>query len=290
VKELVLSDGPIEVAVLPDAGARLHRLRAFGHDLLRTPTDPEEHLRDPFFWGGYVMAPWCGRTDARQLRLGSRVVDLPANFPDGTAIHGQVHTRRWEQREDGALGVEAGGDGWPWRYEAGLRIEIHERAVRIELSLVNRADDPMPAGLGIHPWFLKPVEIAIRGAGVHSPNTATPALPVPVSGALDLREVARMGDDLDATWTGLAEPPVELRWPGPGVRATMRTTPAAPYVVAASPAYLDAIAVEPQTHAPQGIRRMLRGEPGGLTTLEPGQTLGLTVELAIERIERPEGH
>jgi aldose 1-epimerase len=284
VKELVLSDGPIEVAVLPEAGARLHRLRAFGHDLLRTPPDPEEHLRDPFFWGGYVMAPWCGRTEAGPMRLGSRVVDLPANFPDGTAIHGQVHTRPWELRGDGSLGVGAGGDGWPWRYEAGLRIDVREPTVRIELSLVNRADDPMPAGLGIHPWFGKPVEIAIRGTGVFSPNTATPALPVPVSGPLDLREVAQMGDDLDATWTGLADPPVELRWSGPGVRVTMRTTPAAPYVVAASPAYLDAIAVEPQTHAPQGIRRTLRGEPGGLTMLEPGQILSLTVELRFDRL------
>jgi galactose mutarotase-like enzyme len=39
--ELRLQEGPIEVVVVPEAGARLHRLRAFGEDLLRTPDDPE---------------------------------------------------------------------------------------------------------------------------------------------------------------------------------------------------------------------------------------------------------
>ena len=94
-----------------------------------------------------------------------------------------------------------------------------------------------------------------------------------------------MADDLDATWTELADPPVELVWPDAGVRATMRSMPPVGYAVAASPSYVEAIAVELQTHAPQGLRRLLNGEPGGLTMLKPGQSLGLTVELAFERLE-----
>lgn len=287
VEVLEFSDGPIELAVLPEAGARIHRLRAFGHDLLRTPEDPEEHLRDRFFWGSYVMAPWCGRIEAGQTTVGSRVIDLGANFPDGTAIHGQVHTQPWEQRPDGTLHIEGGGDGWPWNYEVGLGIAIREVAVRIDLRLINRSSDPMPAGLGIHPWFRRPVRVAIRGATFHSPNTATPAQPEPVLGHFDLRRIGKMADDLDATWTDLADPPVELVWPDAGIRATMRADPPAPYVVAASPGNVDAIAIEPETHAPQGLRRLLRGEPGALTMLKPGQSLGLTVELAFERLDGP---
>lgn len=283
--ELEFSDGAIEVVVLPEAGARIHRLRVFGHDLLRTPADPEEHLRDRFFWGAYVMAPWCGRIDAEAVTVGSRVVDLDSNFPDGTAIHGQVHTQPWERRADGGLGVEAGGDGWPWNYEVGLRIAVKDPTVRLELSLLNRSSDPMPAGLGIHPWFRRPVRVAIRGGAFHSPNTATPPEPQAVLGHFDLRRLGEMAPDLDATWTDLAEPPIELHWPETGVRATMRADPPTPYVVAASPSNVDAIAVEPQTHAPQGLRRLLRGEPGALTMLKPGQTLGLTIELAFERPE-----
>ena len=69
MRELHLGDGPLEAVLLPEAGARLHRLRAFGHDLLRTPSDADDHLREPFFWGGYVMAPWCNRLAAGTTSL-----------------------------------------------------------------------------------------------------------------------------------------------------------------------------------------------------------------------------
>ena len=285
MEELQFSDGAIEVVVLPEVGARLHRLLAFGRDVLRAPEDPDEHVRDPFFWGAYVMAPWCNRIEASPVLVGSRRIALGSNFEDGSAIHGQVYARPWDVRDDGTLRVRAGGDGWPWIYEVGLRIEVVDRSVRIVQTLVNLSEDPMPAGLGLHPWFRRPVLVAIRGDGVHAVNTATEPQPRPVFGPFDLREVGEMSADLDATWTDLAEPPVELRWPDAGVRATMRIVSPTVYVVAASPRHLDAIAVEPQTHAPQGLRRMLNNEPGGLTMLDPDEALGLSVELAFERLE-----
>ena len=45
MEELTFSDGNVDVVVLPEAGARIHRLRAFGHDVLRTPADPAEMIR-----------------------------------------------------------------------------------------------------------------------------------------------------------------------------------------------------------------------------------------------------
>ena len=141
----------------------------------------------------------------------------------------------------------------------------------------------MPAGLGIHPWFRRPVQVAIRGAAVYPENAATEPQPVAVHDQFDLRQVGEMPPDLDATWTDLAEPPVELRWPAVGLRAVMRITAPTVHLVAASPGNLDAVAVEPQTHAPQGLRRLVNGEPGALVRLEPGAALGLTVELAFDR-------
>jgi aldose 1-epimerase len=286
VNELRISDGPIEVVVVPEIGARLHRVRAFGHDVLRTPVDPATHAEDPFFWGSYVMAPWCNRIDAGAVQVEAQRVALASNFPDGSAIHGQVYARPWDVLGDGTLRIRAGGDGWPWVYEVSQRIQVVEGTVRIELALTNRSPDPMPAGLGIHPWFRRPLLVAIRADRVHPSNLPTEPLPEPVSGPFDLRTVGAMADDLDATWLDLAEPPVELRWPEHDIRAVMRTAPPASYVVAASPGSLGAIAVEPETHAPQGLRRMLEGEPGGLARLAPGKTLRLDVELAFERLDR----
>jgi aldose 1-epimerase len=283
--EVVIGDGPLEVVVLPEAGARLHRLRAFGHDLMRTPADPATHLSEPFYWGGYVMAPWCNRIDARPTAIGSRTIDLPSNFPDGSAIHGQVYLRAWERQADGTFAVAGGGDGWPWTYEAGLRVAIDGETVRIDLRLTNTSPDPMPAGIGIHPWFRRPLRTAIRADAFYADNLATETVPKPVAGPFDLRTLNVMADDLDGAWTDLGDPPVELRWDDLGVGMTMRTTPAVPYIVAASPAHVDAIAVEPETHAPQAVRRLLAGEPGGLEMLPPGEALQVSIDLAFVQLD-----
>lgn len=282
MEQLTFASEEVEAVVLPEVGARLHRLRAFGHDLLRTPDDVTTHVREPFFWGSYVMAPWCNRVESGPVQMGRQQVLLDSNFPDGTAIHGQVYEREWKVRGDGTLAVEAGGEGWPWEYEVIQRIEARPRALRIGLEITNLSEGPMPAGLGIHPWFRRPVLVAIRGAAVFSPNSETPARPAPVGGATDLRELGEMAPNLDATWTQLDDPPVELRWPVIGIAATMTVRAPSVYVVAASPADLGATAVEPQTHAAQGLRRLIGGEPGALANLESGATLNLDVTLEFD--------
>jgi hypothetical protein len=55
--------------------------------------------------------------------------------------------------------------------------------------------------------------------------------------------------------------------------------------VAASPTEIDAVAVEPQTHAPAGIRRLVNREPGALTLLDPGATLAMTVRIAFDVVK-----
>jgi aldose 1-epimerase len=289
VEVVRLGGESIEVEVLPELGARLHRLRAFGHDLLRTPDDPATHARDPFFWGAYVMAPWCNRIDAGRITAAGRVVDLAANFVDGSAIHGQVYARAWESRGDGVFRVAAGGDGWPWPYEVTQRIDVEADALTVELVLVNRSDAPMPAGIGLHPWFRAPVEVAIHAASVYPSNTRSRASSVPVDGIHDLRGRAAMAPGVDATWTDVEEPPVQLAWPDARIGATLRTEGTASHVTAASRVDLGAVAVEPQTHAPQGLRRLLSGEPGALSQLEPGASLRLVIALEMTSTRPPGG-
>lgn len=282
--ELVpISGGPIEVEVLPAIGARLHRLRAFGHDLLRTPWDLEPYVDNPYFYGSYPMAPWCNRVAAGRVVVAGREIDLPASFPDGTAIHGQVSRRAWEDVGDGRFRIAAGDDGWPWRYEVEQRFRIEGDRLELALRLTNLSDDPMPGGVGFHPWFRAPVHVAIAGASVHHSNLATEPLPVPVSRLYDRRHLEPMPVGIDATWSDLGEPPVVLAWPDPGIRATMTVVAPTRFVVAANPAGTDAVAVEPQTHAPDGIRRLVNGEPGGLALIAPGDRLELVVGLTFER-------
>jgi len=280
---LVIGGDPVEVQVLPAIGARLHRIRAFGRDLLSTPASIDTHAADPYFWGGYVMAPWCNRIAPQAVTVGKRTVRPAPSFPDGTAIHGQVAAVPWTRRADGVLAVRGGGDGWPWPYEVTQEVVVTGASVRMTLRLTNLADDEMPAGIGLHPWFIGPLELAVASASV-VPNVDPAAGPEPATGRRDLRAPQLVPLGLDDTWLDVGDPAVELRWPRLGLEATVRLgSDAPPCVAVASPEGAGAVAVEPQTHAPWGLARYLAGDRRGLRALAPGGTLELSITLDIRR-------
>jgi aldose 1-epimerase len=284
---LRMAGGPFEVELLPGVGGRLHRLRAFGHDVLRTPDTLEVHRREPVAWGAYTMAPWCNRLSTAPTPVGDRVVRLPASFADGSALHGQVAAIPWTLADDESLVVRGGGDGWPWPYEVTQRLTIRDACLRIDLSLTNLADGPMPAGLGIHPWFRRPLAVRLAGSRVVPSNLDPAAGLEPVAGDLDLRRLRSVPDGLDGTWTDLDEPALEVRWPELGLTAEISLLADAGRCVAlATLPGIDAVAIEPQTHLPQGLRRLLEGDPGGLHFLAPGATLQLTTEWRFSRATR----
>lgn len=279
---LQIGSDELQLELLPELGGRLHRLRAFGSDLLRTPDDLEAYRDEPFFWGSFVMAPWCNRVPAGRQEAAGASLDLPANFPDGTAIHGEVQTLPWDVDAPGRLRVRAGGDGWPWHYEVTQRLEADGSHLRIALELTNRSDGPMPGGIGIHPWFQRPLHVSFDADRVLTSNEKSGPQPDHVRGEYDLHSMREMPLGLDATWTALHRPDVaELRWPNVGIGATMHVSREAAYLCAASPDGFGAVAIEPQTHAPNGLRRLALGEPGALTLLAPGATLELGVELVF---------
>lgn len=286
---VVIESDAIRLEVLPAMGARLHRLTVFGHDLLRTPDDVHEHRREPFHWGGYVMAPWCNRIDPGPTDVHGTLVDVPSNSPDGTALHGQVYLAPWDERGDGSFAIRAGADGWPWPYGSTLRIAAHDAeagaaTLVIQQVLTNQGVVPMPGGLGIHPWFRGPVEVQIASDRVLPSNLRPDAAAEPVRGDFDLRALRTMPVGLDAAWLDPGHPPVRLRWPDRGLRARIEVvSDSGLCIVAASPPAVGAIAVEPETHAPHGLRRLIDGSPDGLKWIDPGGAIHLATTIVFER-------
>jgi len=275
----------LEVVVLPEVGGRLHRVRAFGIDVLRTPDDPAEHLVDPFFWGGYPMLPWCGRVASGLMRIDNELIDLPANQAEGWAIHGQAYEAPWEVLDESRLRFTGGGEGWPWSYEAQMFFAVDAAALAVDLKLKNTSDEPMPAGIGLHPWFAGPPLLRIPADLAYDDNTMSSPLPVPVAGTYDLRKLRELEVGLDSAWTGLTDRRVELSWPDHGLRAELSAISSANLVFVAAhlAGHVDAIALEPQTHAPQGLRRLVNDEPDPILRLASGDTLRLTITLAFSR-------
>ena len=271
----------LEVVLLPQLGCRLHRLRAFGIDLLRVADAPATHREDPFSWGAYVLAPWANRTRAGTKRVAGRTLDLPANFPDGTAIHGQAYAAAWERTTESSFAFRHEGNGWPWPYEASLAIDVTGGALTLALRLVNRGDTPMPAGIGLHPWFRSPVQIGLAAPSVVARNDDPSAEPSPVSGPLLLTGNRPVPENLDATWVDIHPTSVQLRWPADGIAGQLRLrSPSPVHVAVASPPGAGAVAVEPVTNLPWALDRE---RDGAMSVLPGGESLELIITLELRR-------
>jgi aldose 1-epimerase len=189
----------------------------------------------------------------------------------------------WTVTGAATCAVRAGDDGWPWPYEVTLAAEARDAALSLRWRLTNLANEPMPAGIGFHPWWRGPVQLSVDAGLVYASNVSPTADPRPVSGPLDLRAAGFPADGLDGTWTDASVIPVELSWPELGVHATMTASSGARFVAVATPPDLDAIAVEPQTHAPDGLGRLLDGRADGLMWLPVGEALGLDLQIRVRR-------
>ncbi len=226
----------------------------------------------------HPVRPWSG----------SRTVDLAVNFKDGTAIHGFHYVTPWVVEEVGSYSVSGGGGatGWPWPYTGRVELSVDGSTVHIRHSVTNLGDDPMPAGIGIHPWFRTPVEVRIPARVAIASNADARAPHEPLSEEFDFRAFRELPRGLDAAWTDIDQPCFELLWPQLAISAELRARASTVYVVAASPANVDAVAIEPQTHAPWGMRRLLDKERGGLEWLQPNATLTLDSELSFRRADK----
>jgi aldose 1-epimerase len=284
------ADGDVRVEVLPGLGARLHRIVAFGHDVLRTPPTVEHHRLEPFRWGAFVMAPWCNRVPGGRLVFGERTVEVPTNTVDdgaASAMHGLAYDRPWAPDGDGALRIE-GGDELPWPWSARQGITVDGPTVRVAVSVRNEGGEPMPAGVGLHPWFMADGGLHLRLAAdsvYRAVNLIPVGPPGPVGKRTDLRTLGPPPWGMDDVFTDLAAPFAELVWRERGLRCVMEASAAADHGTVAAFEEMDAVAVEPQTHATDGHRRRRDGEVGGIAVLPPGAELEVVTTLRFSQVE-----
>ena len=134
-------------------------IRAFGwrgQPILR-PTVSDAEV-DPFAMGCFPMVPYANRIANGRFSFDARTVRLQRNWQqDPHPLHGQGWCRSWtiahSENSSATLTFEGGGDEWPWRYRAEQQFRLGPTALTVRLSVENLAQSPMPAMLGIHPYF-----------------------------------------------------------------------------------------------------------------------------------------
>ncbi len=235
--------------------------------------------RDPaLYWGCYPMVPWAGRLSRGRIPTDDGEVRLEANLPP-SAIHGLGFDKSWEivERSETAVTMrcELRGLGWPFGGHAQQTLRMGTKRLELELE-VGGYTKAGPAGLGWHPWFIRPPTGDI-GLSVDASEVLVLDADLAPTGEVrrvtpreDLRSGPPLGDRrLDHVYVRTTGPAV-VRWPDLELR--IEYDKSLQTVVVHTPA--EGVCVEPQTMWPNAPLLAAAGlSDTGMRTLEPGDTL-----------------
>jgi aldose 1-epimerase len=269
----------LEAIVAPAVGGGLAAFRVGGRDVLRAaPAD----AADPLALGEFPMAPYVNRIAHGRFRWRDETIMLPRNFGDHPhPLHGIAWRRAWRSVQESAaaarlmLEAPASAD-WPWAIRVERTVQLTVNALEIVSALTNADTRPMPASLGLHPYFpAHGARLRLRAQaqwltaadGIPTEVARTQAVDALATGA-DVSKLAL--DHCFAGWDGIAE----IAWPDLALR--IETEPAQHFVQVYTPAGAPHFCVEPQSAMPDALNR-----DGGVVDLAPHQTLAFTTRLLL---------
>lgn len=288
-----LSSPAFELEVLPEMGASILNLRAASGRPVMRPV-PLEAVRTSSQCASYTLLPFSNRIRDARFVFGGQEVALRVNTDDGLAQHGDVRNRPWQLLERSDTHLRYGFDSrafadlnWPWAFTAQIEYRLHGPHFDTTLTLTNADDRDMPAGMGLHPYYVRVqdgVDATLQLGADLKYDTDERLLTVggarPVRPDEDYRTPSPVGgrfiDGTYTAWDGLTR----LDW---GVRALTVT---ADNVYSHSVVFTapdGSLALEPVSHATDAFNLAAQGVAGvDARTLSPGQSLAGTVRVTLE--------
>lgn len=286
---IVLEHPPFRLDLDPDAGCRVQRFERQGTGQSATPIfAPAATGADGAPKGGcFPLVPFSNRIAHGRFRFDGRDVALP---PDRLGLPHAIHGHGWKapwrvERADQAEAVVAFDhepDAWPWAYGARQTYGLDADGLTVTLSLENRSDRPMPAGLGLHPYFPRPAGTTVRVAVDRFWRGDATNLPVEQVAASDTMRTGaawtvgdQVWDNCFAGWSGTAV----IAMPSAGLEITIEADPPFGHLVIFVPEGRDFFCLEPVSHANNAVN--LKTEGTGPHILEPGAVLTGTIRIRV---------
>jgi aldose 1-epimerase len=291
---ITLKSGNLEATLHPEIGGALGALRLDGVDLLRPASPATLAAKNALDTACYPLVPFSNRIQQSVLRFRGQEYRLEPNFaPHPHALHGHGYRGPWEVTERSATALALRfayrGADFPSAYLATQRYSVGADALEIEIAVENVGDEAMPAGLGLHPFFVKPpdteLETTVAGVWLSGGGDGIPTEHVTVPAEWDFSARRPLGDVvLDHCFTGWKSRVAVVTWPSRRLRVRLTAAGPTEHLVVFVPAGQDFFCVEPVTNMNDGFNRAERGEAGtGTVVLQPRERLSLGMRLAIER-------
>jgi aldose 1-epimerase len=287
-----LEHGPYALTVAPAFGARMVSFRHAGRDVLRAT--PEAVLAEPAVYGfaGFPLMPYSGPLFGPGFTFAGVTYALARTVrEEPTATHGESWIGPFQVVEQSksalalAMTHEPGPGTFPFRFRGEVRYALADAGLSILLRVTSRDYRPMPAGLGIHPYFPKHPGTRLRFAslGVWPPD-APEAVALgcqPLTEGLDFGDgpdvSAMVIDRLYEGWDGRAELMAD-----DGFRTVIEADGALDKLQIYSAWDYPYVCVEPVSNANDGFNRMAAGVPShGVRVPEPNRSIEGMVRIFV---------
>jgi aldose 1-epimerase len=286
---ITLNRGDLALNLAPAVGGGIAGFTWRGLDVLRPASADSLRARDPLGLSCYPLTPFCGRIAKGRFEFEGRFVDLPANLPGQShAIHGQAWQAPWtcevHSSGHGRMHYEHSAGDWPWAYRVEQVFELQDDRLVQTLSLENHGDSPMPAGMGLHPFFPRTADLKLVAPVTgYFPNDGDmlPGRVSKIPSGWDWTKGQILTPSIDHQFTGW-NGTAQLIWPSRGLQVTMTTDPELSYLVVYAPPGKDFVCVEPVSHANNGLNRSPNGTRDGMKVLAPGQRMTICVTLEMK--------
>lgn len=268
---MLLQNETVALRLTPELGGGVQSFRWRAREIFHT----RPGAAGPLALGCFALSPFSGRIAQGRFAAHGRAISLKRNHPTDPDHPHTLHGFDWlapfelieSSQARAVLRGRRPADEWPWSYEAEQVFTLTNDGYRHALSITNLSDAPMPAGLGLHPFFPRAqarVSLAVDGVW----NTTDDQVP------LEWRALAEAPDWLgsaaiDHCFTG-RRGPVVIDWPSH--RLTIDPDATLKFVVVFTPAGEGYFCIEPVSHMPDAVNRAEPPDTTGLRWLAPGES------------------
>lgn len=283
---LQLSSERLRCEIAPELGGCIAGLWLGELPVLRS--QPAGRLATARASGSYPLVPYSNRVGQALLQWQGQTYPLVANNPpEPHAIHGVGWQRPWRVAAADATSAQLTYQhqpdaSWPFAFASTQGFRLGPEALELTLSLTNQAGQPVPAGLGWHPYFVKRAQshIAFEAQGRwEMGEDKLPTRRASVAG-LDSDCATLDVDHCFDGWSGV----VQLR----DEALRMRISSDLGRLVVFTNATRDFVAIEPVSHVNNAANLVAAGQPAealGLRVLQPGETMTAQMRIAVEALQ-----
>jgi len=148
----------LKLDLIPELGGRINKLVFNEFHILRPFQIQKIKPLQSYKGGNFCLVPFSNRIKDSKFNFNQLQLKLAKNDPPN-AIHGHAYLGKWnilKKTENSAVIVYkhlANKFGWPWSYETFQTITLDGNDIVFELDILNKSNNPMPFGFGIHPYF-----------------------------------------------------------------------------------------------------------------------------------------